>query len=204
MALGSSPGAPRPQLGGGGVPGQSDWEGLGKWPWRPKPFPDRAFPGAPAGTSPSLKRAGALSGRSRAWLRVPVPAPQSRPSLQEEEAIPPSFWRAGQWAVRRAGDGGERRGDGCHPSWGLTFAHFLLAACTSGPGPLLWRQFRPLLPSHGPLFNSPRLFLEHPLCVRNHEQETLGSSFHSHSCTLHLHSVSPTDFSFLFSTLCTC
>ncbi|XP_059030402.1 max dimerization protein 3 isoform X2 [Mustela lutreola] len=69
-------------------------------------FLERRERGAPAGTSPRLKRAGALSGRSRAWLCVPVPAPQSRPSLQEEEAIPPSFWRAGQWAVcaQRAGE----------------------------------------------------------------------------------------------------
>ena len=56
MALGSNPEAPFLSLAG--------VVGLGKWPWRQKPFPDRALPGAPAGTSPSLKRGGAVSGRS--------------------------------------------------------------------------------------------------------------------------------------------
>lgn len=197
--LSSSPGVPRPQVVvGGGGPGLSDREWLGKWPWHQKPFPDRDLSGAPAGTSPRLKRAGALSGRSRAWLRVPVPASQSRPSLQEEEAIPPSFWRAGQWAVRKAGDGWGRRGMGAIPHGASPLPTSSLLLVSSGPGPLVWRQFRPLLPSPYSSLFIHGLFLEHPdvsetinfreRSVRNHKLESSGS-FHSHSCTLHLHSI---------------
>ena len=82
----------------------SGLEGLGKWPCSPESLSDGAVPGAPAGTSLTL--AGTLSGRGRTWLCVPVPAPESRSSPQEEEAVSPSSWRAGQWAVRRAGGSG--------------------------------------------------------------------------------------------------
>ena len=55
-----APGQPRLRLERGL---QSGWEVLGKWPWRQKPLPDRAVPGAPAGISSILTRTGALSGR---------------------------------------------------------------------------------------------------------------------------------------------
>uniref|UniRef100_A0A8C6F0L5 Max dimerization protein 3 n=1 Tax=Monodon monoceros TaxID=40151 RepID=A0A8C6F0L5_MONMO len=96
-------GHPRPQFRG---PRAVGLEGVGKWPCSQKPLPDRAVPGDPAGTSPSMTWAGAVSRRGRAWICVPVPTPKSGPSPQEEEAVSPSSWRAGQWAVcaQRAGE----------------------------------------------------------------------------------------------------
>lgn len=56
--------------------------------------------GAP-GPDRALTDPGACPRRGRAWLRVPVPAPEPRRAAPEKEAGPPGRGRAGHWAVRR-------------------------------------------------------------------------------------------------------
>lgn len=127
-----------------------------------------------------------------------MPAPQSGPSQQEEEAIPPSFWHAGQWAVRSAGDGGERRGDGSlHRASPLPTSSLLLAS--SGPDPHSGGSSDLSCHLLTPLYSFRDYFLSTPV-VSGAINRILQGPSSTHTSTLHisLHSISPTGF-LLFS-----